>query len=288
MRLSLATLTANTEIRSGVHLIEMYAPQVAQSVQPGQFCMIRCCDPLATDPLLRRPFFLHSTQSNRQSCTLLIHVRGRGTTWLARQQEGATLDILSPLGHGWTIPPTARNLLLVNEGANIAPLTLLAQYAVEQECAVTLVSSSRSSNEVYSPALLPPEVEYHIITSDGSIGERGDIVTVLGNYLPWADAMFCSVSHETYAVLYNRYERLRLEVPGGYKGSSPGQGLATAPTYRARSYTSPAKGTFTVQGVILRPLVCGSGVCLTCTIETHSGPKLLCRDGPVFNLREIM
>lgn len=273
MRLSLATLTANTEIRSGVHLIEMHAPQVAQSVQPGQFCMIRCCDPLATDPLLRRPFFLQSTQSTRQSCTLLIHVRGRGTTWLARQQEGATLDILSPLGHGWTIPPTARNLLLVNEGANIAPLTLLAQYAVEQECAVTLVSSSRSSNEVYSPALLPPEVEYHIITSDGSIGERGDIVTVLGNYLPWADAMFCSVSHETYAVLYNRYERLRLEVPGGYK---------------TRPSTSPAKGTFTVQGVILRPLVCGSGVCLTCTIETHSGPKLLCRDGPVFNLREIM
>ena len=42
------------------------------------------------------------------------------------------------------------------------------------------------------------------------------------------------------------------------------------------------------QGLVVRPLVCASGVCLTCAMETRSGPKLTCRDGPVFEIGEIV
>src|SRR6266849_4038459 len=142
LRLSIATITSNIEIRTGVHMIEMHAPQLAQAVQPGQYCMVRCCHAEATDPLLRRPFFVHSIQRGQGLCTLLVYVRGRGTSWLAQQQEGATLDILGPLGHGWTVRPTVRNLLLISEEAYITSLILLAQNAIEQELAVTLVTQS--------------------------------------------------------------------------------------------------------------------------------------------------
>src|SRR5258707_14287685 len=101
MRLSTASITVNTEIRRGVHLIEMHAPQLAQAAQPGQYCMVRCCDRVASDPLLRRPFFVHTVRRERGLCTLLVHVRGRGTAWLVKQQEGASLDILGPLGQGF-------------------------------------------------------------------------------------------------------------------------------------------------------------------------------------------
>src|SRR5205085_8700955 len=101
MRLSIATITANAEIRTGMHLIEMHAPQLAQAVQPGQYCMVRCCDVEASDPLLRRPFFVQSVQRSLGLCSLLVSVCGRGTSWLSKQCEGATLDILGPLGHGW-------------------------------------------------------------------------------------------------------------------------------------------------------------------------------------------
>lgn len=234
----------------------MHAPQLVQAVQPGQYCMVRCCDALATDPLLRRPFFVHTVERGRGLCSLLVYVRGRGTAWLGKQQQGAALDVLGPMGHGWTVRPTARSLLLVSEEPYIPALALLAQYAIEQELAVTLVCQSVSAESVYPAALLPPEVEYHILTDDGSVGRQGALTDVVGEYLGWADAAYCGVSHETLASLYGRYERLRM-----------------------RHFA---------QGVLLQPLVCGNGVCLTCHVETQSGPRLICRDGPVFDLREIV
>lgn len=217
--------------------------------------MLRCCNSLATDPLLRRPFFIHSVQRKQGLCTLLIYVRGRGTSWLVEQQEGATLDILGPLGHGWQLRPSVRNLLLVSEGTNITALTLLAQTAIEQELAVTLISLHQNAESIYPPTLLPPEVEYHILTQDGSLGQREESLDVLSGYLNWADAACCSVSHETLIVLYNRFARLR-----------------------TRHFA---------QGLRLQPLVCGTGVCLACSTETYTGQKLICQHGPVFELQEI-
>jgi len=224
-------------------------------VQAGQYCMVRCCHAEATDPLLRRPFFVRSVRREQGLCTLLVYVRGRGTSWLANQQEGATLDIFGPVGHGWTIRPTARNLLLVSEETYITSLILLAQMAIEQELAVTLVAQSSSAAAVYPPALLPNEVEYHIITQDGSMGQRGEVLDIPASYLSWADAACCGVSQETSVALYAHFERMRSK--------------------------------HFAQGIILQPLVCASGACLSCSIETYSGPKLVCKDGPVFLLGEI-
>ncbi len=256
MRLYTAIVTANKEVRSDARLIEMYVPQLAQSVQPGQYCMLRCSPAQASDPLLRRPFFIHSVQQRDAGrCSLLVHVRGRGTSWLATQREGSLLDILGPMGHGWSIRPTVSNLLLVSEGTGIAGLTFLAQTALEQELSVTLVAAYENEHEVYPPALLPPEVEYHIVTKDGSTGQQGDILSVLGTYVSWADAACLCVARETSVALYSHFERLRLK--------------------------------HFAQAALVRPLVCGNGVCLTCSVETRSGSRLVCRDGPVFDLREI-
>ena len=203
MRFSSASITANTEIRSRVHLIEILAPQLSQAAQPGQFCMVRCCDTLATDPLLRRPFFVHSVQRGRGLCTLLVHVRGRGTAWLVKQQEGAALDILGPMGHGWILRAVVRNLLLISEDAHIPALTLLAQYAIEQELAVTLIQYCENAESVYPTALLPAEVECQIVTHDGSVGLQGELIDIVGNYLGWADATCCGISLATSLALYH-------------------------------------------------------------------------------------
>lgn len=215
--------------------------------------MVRCCDAQAADPLLRRPFFIHATRRDRELCSFLVAARGRGSAWLARQPEQATLDILGPLGHGWQVPPTARNLLLVGEGLSIASLTLLAAMAVEQELGVTLLCQFASEAEIYPPALLSPEIEYHI-TMPG-IGVK-PLVELAGDYLAWADAVYCAVSLTTAQALYQRYERLR---------------------HRHMA-----------QCLVTRPFACASGVCLACAIETHGGTRLVCRDGPVFALSEVV
>lgn len=256
MRLHTATLVANTAIQSNVYLLELYAPQLAQAVVPGQYCMVRCCSSFASDPLLRRPFYMHSVQRIQGICRLLIHVRGRGTTWLVQQTEGSSLELLGPLGHGWSIRPTTRNLLLINESISIAALPFLAQVALEQELAVAVVSQTDTVHEAYPPVLFSPEVEYHIVTTDGSSGQRGDLQHVLLPYLTWADAACCSVSRETALTLYNSFERLRTK--------------------------------YFTQCAYTQPLVCGTGACFACSVDTHSGQKLVCRDGPIFDLRELV
>jgi len=257
MRLSSATIISNTEIRPGLRLLELHSPHLAQAARPGQYCMVRCCDPLASDPLLRRPFFIHATRPSRQECSLLVAARGRGSSWLAAQPARAALDILGPLGHGWEVPPHARNLLLIGDGAFIPSLTLLAQTAIEQELAVTLLCRFASDADIYPPALLSPEIEYHVTTPDSSARPLEDLV---GGYLAWADAVYCSVSLETAQTLYQRYERLRQK--------------------------------HIAQCLLTRPFACAAGVCLTCAIDTHTGThtgsKLVCRDGPVFALGEIV
>lgn len=250
MRITTGTITNNTRVRANLHLIEAHLPQLAQGIQPGQYCMVRCSPAQASDPLLRRPYFVHGVQRAQGRCTLLVHVRGRGSAWLAQQQPGEVLDILGPCGHGWTLRPTSRNLLLIGEEGQLSALTLLAQVALEQELAVTLLNQVATPEEAYPPALLSPEVEYRIVPPNERLPE------MIGPLLNWADAVYCSLSHETLNALYDRYERVRLK--------------------------------HMAQGVVLRPLVCGSGACLACSIETRSGAKLVCRDGPVFDVREIV
>lgn len=244
---------SNTEIRAGLRLLQLRSPYLAQAAQPGQYTMVRCCDAQATDPLLRRPFFIHTTQRERGQCSLLVEARGRGSVWLARQPANATLDILGPIGHGWEVPSTARNLLLIGEEARLASLTLLAQVAIEQELAVTLLCRFATATEIYPPTLLSPEIEYHVTTP--ASGAK-PLVELAGDYLGWADTVFCAVSLATAQTLYSRYERLRHR--------------------------------YIAQCLVTHPFACASGVCLTCAIDTRHGLKLVCRDGPVFKLGEVV
>src|SRR5579875_2643691 len=114
MRLYRATLAENRMLRQGLPLLELEAPALAQAVRPGQYCMVRCAEEGSFDPLLRRPFFVHSIEGER--CRILLQVRGRGTAWLARRSTGEKLDLLGPLGQGWRLPPRLSTLLLVAEG----------------------------------------------------------------------------------------------------------------------------------------------------------------------------
>jgi dihydroorotate dehydrogenase electron transfer subunit len=43
-----------------------------------------------------------------------------------------------------------------------------------------------------------------------------------------------------------------------------------------------------VQVLLEQVLGCGIGACYGCRIETKKGPKLVCKDGPVFELSDII
>ncbi len=252
MRLYVVELIENLELRSGLHLLEVQAPQLAEAVKPGQFCMVRCVSPNANDPFLRRPYFVHGVDRARGRCTLLVQQVGRGSLWLQRLPRGSQLDLLGPLGKGWTLYATTRNALLICEARYLSSMTLLAQFAINQDIAVTLLIVGSVVEESYPPMLLNPEVEYQII---GREDQHDHLGVAIDEYLRWADAAFICVEQESARHLYLEHERLR-------------------------------KRQF-AQGLLWQALPCASGVCLACNLETPSGSKLICRDGPVFDLRAI-
>ena len=97
-----------------------------QPIAPGQFVEVL----VEGEPnvMLRRPISVHDVDEEQNTLTLLIQTVGRGTRRLSQLAVGDHLNLVYPLGHGFTteLPPASR-ALLVGGGAGIAPLLHLSQ-----------------------------------------------------------------------------------------------------------------------------------------------------------------
>lgn len=226
-------------------------PDIAAIARPGQFVMVWCGE----DVTLRRPLSIHRVVDSSRLC-LLYQVAGTGTYWLCHRQKGETLDLLGPLGNGFSIEPSSQNLLLVAGGIGIAPLVFLAQQAIEQGKAVKLLLGARTSEGLYPEDHLPGGIESVLVTEDGSVGRRGMITGTLSEFSTWADAVYACGPKAMY------------EIIGEQK--------------RRREIGKPVQISLEVR------MGCGLGACYGCSIRTRHGMKRVCQDGPVFDLEEII
>jgi dihydroorotate dehydrogenase electron transfer subunit len=203
---------------------------------------------------LRRPLGVHRISSNGDAA-FLFTVVGRGTEWLSQRAEGDVLDLFGPLGNGFEIYPSSGKLLLVAGGIGIAPLVALAEQAVASGCSVTLLMGDKTSDRIYPERLLPSGIETVIATEDGSLGNKGMVTDLISEFVAEADQVFACGP----LAMYRRMAELR----GGLKNKS-------------------------AQVLLEVVLGCGVGACLGCSIETRYGQKLVCKDGPVFELNDVI
>ena len=168
--------------------------EIGNGASPGQFIMLRCSDEseepgtenlepkTSFDPLLPRPMSFHRIRSGKQGpeWAILYDVVGRGTAWLSRRKPGDRVYGWGPLGRGYEIGHTSRNLLLVGGGIGVAPLVWLAEQAVAKALSVTLIVGARDAEHVFPSRLLPPEVEVVVTTDDGSAGRMGFVTEPFG------------------------------------------------------------------------------------------------------------
>ena len=249
MRQSTATVISNSTVTPRVYLIWLDSPQIASSAQPGQFVMVRCGE----DTVLRRPLSIHRQDGNRLA--LLFTVVGKGTQWLSQCKAGDGLDLLGPLGNGYSIHPSSHNLLLVAGGIGIAPLVFLAQQALSQGCSVTLLLGAQTATQLYPKNLLPQNVKLITATEDGTAGKRGLITDLLPDFIGWADQVFVCGPTSMYQTMADQRHLLK---------------------------------TKSVQVSLEVRMGCGLGVCYGCTVKTKSGLKQVCKDGPIFDLGDIL
>ena len=255
MHLERAIVVSSERAYENTHLLWLSAPAVGRTAGAGQFLMVRCSE--GYDPLLPRPMSFHRFRQagEERQFALLFDIRGRGTEWMARREPGDAIDLFGPLGHGFAVDKASQNLLLVAGGIGAAALVALADEAAAEGRSLTLLQGARTAARLFPAALLPPEVEVVTATDDSSAGHHGPVTELLAQHLPWADQVFAC-------------------------GPTP-MFRAMAAVVRQEASRKP------VQALLEERMACGTGVCYSCAVFTRRGVRLVCKDGPRFELREV-
>jgi len=257
MKQTLCSIASNAEVIPGIHLMWIEAPNIAGSVLPGQFITVRC-----GDFTLRRPFSVHQVSS--REIALLFRVAGKGTLWLSQRKTGERIDILGPLGRGFSIEPGTSHVLLVAGGIGIAPLVFLMHHASSQH-QITLIHGASTAAQLYTERCQPTAISYQgvqfiLVTEDGSMGKKGMATDILPDFLDWADQVYACGPADMYKAMAKMSLRAK------------------------QSNLKIRKSQVSLE---VR-MGCGFGACYSCTINTKKGLKQVCRDGPVFELDDII
>lgn len=150
----------------------------------------------------------------------------------------------------------------------MAPLVFLAQYASSQH-SLTLIHGTSMAEELYPLSSLREAIRFIPVTEDGSGGRKGLVTDVLPDFLGWADQIYACGPLDMYKTMANLAVAL---------SPSTGEGGKR----REESKLRRCQISLEVR------MGCGVGACYGCTINTKKGLSKVCRDGPVFELDDIL
>jgi dihydroorotate dehydrogenase electron transfer subunit len=257
----LAEVLANNAVNSEyLHLVVGCSEQAAKAA-PGQFFQLLCPQPAGEQPFLRRPMSLYGANVARREVEFLYKVTGAGTRGLNTLKAGDRLDIMGPLGTGFTLLPGWRNIVAVGRGAGLATLAPLAQAARGNETGVTAIFSVRRPELVVSVDLFRGHgAEVIIVTDSESTSGPSNVERILRRLIAEGrcDAFFTCGSSRLMRV----QQRL------------------------AREFDLPG------QVAMEQQMACGIGLCFCCVRDFNVAGEIVqrrvCWDGPVFDLKEAL
>lgn len=233
------------------------APEIAKTAIPGQFVMLRWSD--GVDPLLRRPFSFNRINQNRGTIDILFRVVGKGTALLAEKNLGETCNLLGPLGNGFGINTALNQPIILAGGMGVAPMLALADRLVTLDLKPMVYLGAKSKEELWcAEEFKSLGCELHLATDDGSLGFKGTVLD-----------------------LFQQSEIRNLQSAMVY-------GCGPEPMLRQLANLAKER-QFDCQISLETNMACGIGTCQGC-VTPVVGPeqyKLVCKDGPVFDSKEI-
>jgi dihydroorotate dehydrogenase electron transfer subunit len=232
------------------HYLLTFTPLAKTPVPlPGQFYMIGIGN--SCDPLLKRPFSILTKSDD--SIRILYRIKGKGTTLMKEMKTGTVINVMGPLGNSYPIPKKKHTPLIIAGGIGIASVFYLAEKLKGK--AIVLYGARGKHELLMLDELRGLVKELHISTDDGSYGKKGTIIDLLNEF-------HVNDKHLIYAC--------------GPKGM-----------IRAVSEFALEKG---LKGYISleENMACGIGACMGCAVKTLKGYKRVCKEGPVFNIKDIL
>ena len=166
------TVTSVEHINEKYVLIKLTHGEVLPEMHPGQFVEVRVDGSPTT--FLRRPISINNVDVAKNELHLLVAAIGDGTRKLAQLNAGDTLNVMLPLGNGFTMPKesTAKHLL-VGGGVGVAPLLYLGKKIKEQGGEATFLLGARTAKDLLMIDDFKAVGRVFVTTEDGSEGEKG-------------------------------------------------------------------------------------------------------------------
>lgn len=237
--------------------------QPMQPMLPGQFVEVRVED--VPSVFLRRPISIHYVDNANNELWLLVQIVGDATRRMADLRTGDRLNLVYPLGNGFTTPVGEKQqCLLVGGGVGTAPLLQLGAVLRHAGHQVSFLLGGRKNNDLVQLEEFSKYGAVFITTEDGS-GVAGydcqqGFVT---NHSVWQEKQWdcvrvCGPKPMMKAVAQKIRTSLGGDVPVGYCEVS-----------------------------LENKMACGLGVCLCCVENTKEGHRCVCSDGPVFDINDL-
>lgn len=253
-----AHVLRQTDLVGDYRVLVLKTPAIAPRVRPGQFVHVRI--PRLETSVLRRPFSVYRAEGDTLS--ILYKSVGAGTRALAGIREGDRISVMGPLGNGFPEPVAGSLPVLVAGGYGVAPLFLLAARCPRR--GIVFIGGAAARDILCEQDFREIGWEVRISTEDGSLGGRGLVTGSLDEWL------------------------------AGRPGARAPEFFSCGPDGLLKAVGERAiAGRWKAWLSLDKHMGCGAGACLACVQKIRGADgqiawKRVCKDGPVFEAREIV
>ena len=246
-----ARVESQVQLADGVYSMELLAPEIASAARAGQFISVYTKD---KSKLLPRPISLCGIDRERGILRIVYRVAGAGTAEFSAYRAGDSVEIMGPLGNGFTLKD--KKAILIGGGIGVPPMLELMK---ELSCERTAVLGYRDQQ-----LFMKDEFEacgpVCVATEDGSAGTKGNVLDAIREQGVQGEIIYA---------------------------------CGPTPMLRAVKAYAMEKGIECYISLEER-MACGIGACLACVCQSkdvdshsHVHNKRICKDGPVFAAEEV-
>ena len=233
-------------------LLKLTDGEALPDIFPGQFVEVLVKGSQTT--FLRRPISINYVDRERNELWLLIAMVGEGTKTLGKLQVGEKVNVLFPLGNGFSpVQQSGEEVLLVGGGVGVAPLLEYGKYLKQNGARPSFLLGARTQKDLLELDMFRAIATVYITTEDASEGEKGFVTQ--------------------HSILeQKRFDRISV--------CGPKPMMVSVAKY-AREKDIPCEVS------LENMMACGLGACLCCVEKTVKGNVCVCKEGPVFNINDL-
>lgn len=247
------TIVDNIRLNANYSLLKMTNKEALPDMIPGQFAELRVDNSPST--FLRRPISINYVDRDKNEVWFLIQLIGDGTRSLGNSKTNDIINVILPLGNGFTLPSSqSEQQLLVGGGVGTAPMLYLGKILSESGFKPSFLLGARTDKDLLQLEEFAKYGKVYTTTEDGSHGEKGYVT------------QHSILEEISFNQIYTCGPKPMMQAVAKYAISKD----------------------INCEVSLENTMACGVGACLCCVENTKDGHICVCSEGPVFNINKLL